>query len=673
MVYQFRKTWLMKEKSIRQSHTREEATTTPYRNRWGMTPQQIRQNFLKASKQQQVVKQQTRRVTPARQARPSTSQPNRKFNESLRLLLETPANTANNYSIYPCPEWFTSTTKADISVIVPLHKSSLYLKEHIASWDLLNDGLRTEVIYVDDGCPIKSKEAVIANWTARKQELKSPVGRIYSSPEAYGFSVACNAGAYYATGDFLIFLNADTTVTPNWLRPIIRLLKKEGVGIVGNLQFKLGTTDEIDSAGSEWSWESMSFLHIGRDSYRGKRLSKPLKASNCPSDLLEIQEREMVTGACLGISKKLFDDLGGFNPNYRIGYWEDAELCMAVKERGHRIMYQPNSRIFHKGGHSNNGPHKYLRHNQNYFYNKWLNTGRVDNLIEAKRIEPIKEVQNILIHRDAAHGDVLLAAAVAPALKKKWPHAKVMFHTICPEVLEGNPHIDKVIENQEVMDRVFQVYHNLDLVYEMRPKTNILKAYAEAVGVSVADCMPFLYSELPDEELPEDYIVVHAGRTNWIGRNWAPLKFEVLCNKIRKEGMPIVCVGTMSDHKVTCDIDFRGKTTIQELAGIIKNAKFFVGIDSFPMHVAQVFNIPGVAFFGSILPETRIYRDNLVGIVAPSLPCLGCHQRQPAPATSLDMCELGIQECINKVSVADFIEKINEVYSRCTGKNMIAL
>jgi ADP-heptose:LPS heptosyltransferase len=377
---------------------------------------------------------------------------------------------------------------------------------------------------------------------------------------------------------------------------------------------------------------------------------------NCPKDLFEIQEREMVTGACLGIKKTLFEEIGGFNPNYRIGYWEDSEICMVVREMGYKVIYQPNSRIYHTGQHSNSGGHRFNEHNKNFFMNKWVNSGRIDNIIKAKRSAG-PDVKNIVIRRQAAHGDVLVAAAIAPALKKMYPDCKILFSTLCTSVLEGNPYIDKVVNDQELSERSFHLYYNLDMAYEYRPNTNILKAYADVVGVSVDDCKMFLKTNVV-QDLPESYIAIHAGRTNWAGRDWSATKFDVLSTQLMKAGHKTVCIGTSRDNKISCDLDLRGTTGIAELSHVIKNAKLFVGIDSFPMHVAQTFDVPGVCFFGSIIPETRLISKNMKAVVASGLNCLGCHHRQFAPCVVTESCETQFFDCINQVSVSEMMKEI---------------
>lgn len=631
-------------------------------NKWGMTPDQIRKAFDK--KTEKPVSKTTKLVQKQSVTRPIKSQRLTAPFKKPKLLLDVPVVSSQLYIPYRTPSWFESKDKAEVSVIIPMFRSSSEIKELIASWDLINDGTKVEIIFVDDCCPQNSKDAVLSKWLERKEDITKPIGRIIYSPENQGFGTSCNIGAMNATGDYLIFLNADTQVTPGWIRPLIRQLKKDEVGIVGNMQLKsVNGKDIIDSAGSEWNWNSSSFMHIGRDIYNGVRLQNPFSLTNCPKEIFETQEREMVTGACLAIRKSLFQEIGGFNPNYRIAYWEDSEICMAVREMGYKVIYQPNSRIYHSGQHSKSGGHKFNEHNRNYFMNKWTSSGRIDKLIKAKRLV-MPDVKSIVIRRQAAHGDVLVAAAIAPALKKMYPGCNVMFSTICPEVLEGNPYIDKVIADEDLGERSFNLYYNLDMAYEYRPHCNLLKAYADVVGVPIEDCSLFLNTKVV-ENLPDKYVVMHAGRTNWVGRDWSGMKFEILAKQIQQDGHKLVCIGTLSDNKVTCDLDLRGKTNIQELAYVIKNAQLFVGIDSFPMHVAQTFDVPGVCFFGSITPNTRIISKKMIPVIANNLKCLGCHHRQHAPCVVTSSCETQFLDCINQVSVAQMMERIQEVIGCC--------
>jgi ADP-heptose:LPS heptosyltransferase len=162
--------------------------------------------------------------------------------------------------------------------------------------------------------------------------------------------------------------------------------------------------------------------------------------------------------------------------------------------------------------------------------------------------------------------------------------------------------------------------------------------------------------------LSAPFVVIHAGKTAWAGRNWLSDRFDELANRFnisREYG--VVCVGNDGDHLVPCDLDLRGKTSIQQLAGVISQARAFVGIDSLPMHIAQAVNVPGICFFGCIKPHTRIIRQNMIGITAKNLECLGCHQRELSPKTAFTECPNGTLDCEKLVSVDDMWEKIQEV------------
>jgi ADP-heptose:LPS heptosyltransferase len=238
---------------------------------------------------------------------------------------------------------------------------------------------------------------------------------------------------------------------------------------------------------------------------------------------------------------------------------------------------------------------------------------------------------NILVRRFGARGDVLLAATVVPALKKRYPGCTVYFETVCGDVLAGNPYIDHVVGCGALPDDQFGRIIDLNLAYERRPLTHILDCYAQAAEVDRSDCR--LSVGLANVVFPDisNYAVFHTGETGWVGRNWQQERWNELAVRLRAEGVQVVCVGSGADHLVPCDADYRGKTTVQELATLLKGARLFVGIDSLPFHIAQAVDTPGVVFFGSVLPDLRVISPSITPVFARELACRGCHHRRAAP------------------------------------------
>lgn len=580
-------------------------------------------------------------------ARPAT--PSRRPHKAVRAaqttdnrhLLNLPYGTSRFTTRVPVPEGFEMRERAEVSVVVPLYRQPV--ENLLGSWDAGNDGVRVELVFVDDYCPERSKDRVLEWWVAHRDAFPGPVGRLYANAVRQGWPTCCNIGAAYATGDTVVFLHPATMVSKGWLRTLLRVLRRPEVRAAAPVQLDVDGRTFVD-AGLEWSWDRNEFLTVGVDGYRGRTLANRFFVDNVPADLLEFGSRDAVSSTCLAVGRQEFNRAGGFHPGLRSRLWADADFCLRLREAGGSVACQGNCQIFRRPC-ADEG----VEEGRAFFANRWLVSGRADKFFRG-RPTPRKEPESVVVRRTAAHGDVLLAAAVLPALRALHPKAKIIFYTDCPEVLQGNPHVDKVVAS--LSERWFDLYYDLDMAYEYRPDANILTAYAEAVGVEPERCELFLHCE-PYDGLPEKYAVVHAGKTLWAGRNWSTLKFDQLSQKLRSRGLPVVCVGTASDHRPSgCDHDLRGRTTVPQLASVVRGARCFAGIDSLPMHVAQTFRVPGVAFFGALRPSTRLVRGGrIVAATAEGLACLGCHHRKAPPCVSTTVCEAGVQECVNQVSV----------------------
>lgn len=561
----------------------------------------------------------------------------------LSLLLDLTYSTGQICSQLPTPDWFATKEKADISIICPLYMNSI--ENLIESWDFSNEGFRVEIIFIDDNCPWKTGEKIASLWGGRKKEASKGIGKVFVSVATQGYGACCNFGAEIATGKTLIFMHPESKLFPGSLTSLVKLAQQQ-TGAVGGLHV-FEQEDTILESGLEWSWEKNRFLPIGCKVYKNKELYRPFQMNNVPFDIFQSGEREVVSSNLMAIDRLLFQKVGGFSPTIFQQTWSDADFCCNLREKGYKVLYQQAARSYHD-------PFKTVEtHEKNgevAFSNKWITSGRIDRLVNDPRPTTWIDVNHVLIRRQMAHGDVLVAAAIAPAIKKKYPKAKIVFATDCPEVVEGNPWIDQIVT--EYSERQFNLFINLDMAYEYRPYTNFLETYADIAGVSVSECQLFLKEHDFDLGLSDEYVVMHAGNTFWAGRGWSTLKFDQISTRLRNEGHKIVCVGTLSDHKPLCsDIDLRGKTNIQQLASVIKKAKYFVGTDSFPMMVAETFKVNGVAFFGSILPETRLVTNSITPVVASDLPCIGCHHRKSLPCVATTTCEMGVQECVTGVSV----------------------
>jgi GT2 family glycosyltransferase len=150
-----------------------------------------------------------------------------------------------------------------------------------------------------------------------------------------GFAGGNNLGIDYATqnnADYVLLLNNDTTVEPNFLDELIkRTDPKIGINI-GKILF----------------YYDRSMLW-----YAGGKINK-LKGSTdvngFEKDNGKYDKEEYVTfasGCCMLISQEILNKVGMLREDYFL-YFEDTDYCAKVLANGYEILYCPKSIIYHK-------------------------------------------------------------------------------------------------------------------------------------------------------------------------------------------------------------------------------------------------------------------------------------------------------------------------------------
>ncbi|MEK7350974.1 MAG: glycosyltransferase, partial [Nitrospirota bacterium] len=157
--------------------------------------------------------------------------------------------------------------------------------------------------------------------------------QVIRNPENYGFAVACNQGAKAASGEFLLFLNNDTIPTEGWLNALVDEVERHpDVAVVGSkLLYEDGT---IQHAGVAFSRIVFTPYHIYQ---------------KFPADAPMVNRRrefQCVTAACMLVRREVFEQVGRFDEGFKNGF-EDVDLCLKIRERGWRIVYRPDSVVYH--------------------------------------------------------------------------------------------------------------------------------------------------------------------------------------------------------------------------------------------------------------------------------------------------------------------------------------
>ena len=240
-----------------------------------------------------------------------------------------------------------------VSIIIPVYNQIHYTYACLVSILENTEGFDYEIIIADD-----------VSTDATKEIDKFVSGLVIARNESnQGFLKNCNNAAKKARGEYIFFLNNDTTVEKDWLPPLIKLLESdESIGMVGSkLIYPDGRLQEaggiIWSDGSGWNYG---------------RCDDPNKP-----EYNYVRDVDYISGAAIMLSRKLWEEIGGFDERYAPAYCEDSDLAFEVRKRGLRVVYQPLSVVIHFEGVSNGtdvngtGLKRYQVENNKKLQEKW--------------------------------------------------------------------------------------------------------------------------------------------------------------------------------------------------------------------------------------------------------------------------------------------------------------
>ncbi|MCF8360285.1 MAG: glycosyltransferase family 2 protein [Prolixibacteraceae bacterium] len=131
-------------------------------------------------------------------------------------------------------------------------------------------------------------------------------------------------------------LNNDAVAHPDWLKQACKTMDETNAGIVASKMVNYHNRDLLDSAG-------LFMLNTGEILPRGHKQAAN-KFNRCEPVI------SFCAGACL-IQLDVIGEIGGFDDFFDTGY-EDAELGLRATVAGKKIVYEPNSVVYHKMGQS---------------------------------------------------------------------------------------------------------------------------------------------------------------------------------------------------------------------------------------------------------------------------------------------------------------------------------
>ena len=210
-----------------------------------------------------------------------------------------------------------------VSIIIVNYNGKPWLEECIESVKA-SEAAREEIIVVDNASTDGSRECV--------QDV--PDIKLVKLDSNCGFAQASNLGAAAATGDYLVFLNNDTVVKAGWLDALLRVMTSDAnIGVAGSKLLFHDNPTILNSAGANITFNGrgydIGFLDTDSEDYN------------------VLRRVGAVCAASMMVRQDEFLRLGGFDPLYFM-YFEDVDLCWRYWLSGQKVVYVPESVVYHR-------------------------------------------------------------------------------------------------------------------------------------------------------------------------------------------------------------------------------------------------------------------------------------------------------------------------------------
>ncbi|MCA0901404.1 glycosyltransferase family 2 protein [Microbulbifer agarilyticus] len=224
-----------------------------------------------------------------------------------------------------------------LSIIVPIYGRYDFVQHQVASFSDDENFANVEVIYVLDDPSLKHEFLVTCEGVFKTFGLPF---KLVVSTQNLGFAGANNLGVANARAERVLLLNSDILPSkPGWTQDLIKTFE---------------SLDNVGILGAALLYEDNSVQHMAMEfrrdsSFPGLWLNHhPCKGM--PWDLVKsrgVTKVQLTTGACMLMKKSLYEEVGGFDPLYVLGDFEDSDLCLKVLQHGFDIYVDNDVVLYH--------------------------------------------------------------------------------------------------------------------------------------------------------------------------------------------------------------------------------------------------------------------------------------------------------------------------------------
>lgn len=227
------------------------------------------------------------------------------------------------------------TTRTDVDVVIVAHNAGALLADAVRSAAEQAGNSRVWITDAEstDGSIAPVREAF-------------PATRVLKVPNA-GFSASNNRGIRATDAPFVLLLNPDAELQEGALDALVAAANSdERIAIVGPLVHLPDGTVQPESFG-EFPTLARRVATAARRAWQRLRGNRTL----VPRVPTRASDVDWVTGACLLVRRGAVDDAGPMDEGFFL-YYEDVEWCHRMRDRGWRVVLEPDAHCIHHLGQS---------------------------------------------------------------------------------------------------------------------------------------------------------------------------------------------------------------------------------------------------------------------------------------------------------------------------------
>jgi GT2 family glycosyltransferase len=256
-------------------------------------------------------------------------------------------------------------SRPDVSVVIVSYNTRELTQRCLRQLlDSRTDAVSFDVTVVDNASADGSADAIAAAF---------PEVRLIRLADNVGWGRAVNRGAVASAGEYLQLLNPDAAPVGHPVTELHRFARQHP-------QHRIYTARTLHADGTDdmyccWGLPSLrGYLGFATGLSTAFPASSWTNPEGLPGyDRRSVREVPAVSGCAMLIERDLFNQLGGFDPQYFL-YSDDIDLCTRAAALGARPVVVPDAAVVHVGGASSSSEGqsiKILRGKATYVRRHW--------------------------------------------------------------------------------------------------------------------------------------------------------------------------------------------------------------------------------------------------------------------------------------------------------------